>query len=313
MTDVQTKTETLTPELTDSVSNKPIATRVLPSDGRATPDAMILFAMQQGADLERLERLYALKRQWEADEARKAFVAAMAAFKAEPLVIEKNKKVGYTTKEGDFVGYDHADLAAVVEIVAPAMSKHGLSHRWNIEQRDARVFVTCILQHAQGHSEQITLDAAPDNSGKKNAIQQVGSAITYMERYSLMAICGVAARGQDDDGGGTRGKEDEENATVIEWIDGFSRCETIEQYQATYKLALDEFKGASNFPKVLDGAMRKKATQLWIGIVEKSDSIEKYQQSHGRVLAFYEQAQLVPKDLKDAMRKKYAVLQRQPE
>ena len=207
MAEATTKTETGTAEvLRESVRGGALSP-ILPVNQQATPDAMLMYAMSQGATLEHLEKLYALKRQWEQDEARKAFVADLAAFKAEPLEIRKNKKVGYTTKEGDFVGYEHADLAEVVRVVAPALARHSLAHRWDVARQGDRIHVTCILQHAGGHSEALTLDGAPDNSGKKNPLQQVASTITFLERYTLMALCGVAASGDDDDGRGAGGDD----------------------------------------------------------------------------------------------------------
>lgn len=44
------------------------------------------------------------------------------------------------------------------------------------------------------------MDAAPDNSGKKNAIQSIASAVTYMQRYTLLAATGMSTKGMDDDG-----------------------------------------------------------------------------------------------------------------
>jgi hypothetical protein len=44
----------------------------------------------------------------------------------------------------------------------------------------------------------------PDAGGAKNAIQARASTISYLERYTLKAICGVAEGGEDDDGNGGR-------------------------------------------------------------------------------------------------------------
>ena len=52
----------------------------------------------------------------------------------------------------------------------------------------------------QGHSESVTLSAPPDDSGKKNNIQQIASTVTYLERYTLLAATGTAVKEQDDDG-----------------------------------------------------------------------------------------------------------------
>ena len=143
-----------------------------------------------------------LQERWEANEARKAFVKAMAGFKREPLEIFKRKEVSYETSGGEWVGYMHAELSDVVGVVVPALANHGLSHRWAIRQENARIYVDCIVTHELGHSETVTIDAAPDASGKKNAIQSVASAITYCQRYTLLAITGLTAKGLDDDGRG---------------------------------------------------------------------------------------------------------------
>ena len=60
--------------------------------------------------------------------------------------------------------------------------------------------VTCTLTHEQGHSESVTLSAPFDTSGSKNAIQAIGSTITYLERYTLLAITGLSASDMEDDG-----------------------------------------------------------------------------------------------------------------
>ncbi|WP_080398455.1 ERF family protein [Burkholderia pseudomallei] len=53
-----------------------------------------------------------------------------------------------------------------------------------------------------GHSKMVTMSGAPDNSGKKNAIQQAASTITYLQRYTLLAATGMSTKDDDDDGAG---------------------------------------------------------------------------------------------------------------
>lgn len=166
------------------------------------PMSMMLTALERGATPETIEKMMGLQERWEANEARKAFNQALADFKGEPLTVRKNKQVGYTTREGDFVGYKHAELSEVVETVSPLLAKHGFSFRWDVTQTAQWITVTCILRHAKGHSEQIAMGGPPDNSGKKNAIQQIASTTSYLQRYTLKAITGVAEAGDDDDGQG---------------------------------------------------------------------------------------------------------------
>lgn len=160
-----------------------------------TPMTMLNMAVAQGADLEKLQKLMDLQERWEANEARKAFVQAMTEFKRNPPVIIKDKQVSFGTTK-----YKHAELDQVSNVIGSALSAVGISHRWEVEQNDTRIKVTCILTHHQGHSERVSLEAPPDVSGQKNSIQAVASAVTYLERYTLLASSGVATGEHDDDG-----------------------------------------------------------------------------------------------------------------
>jgi hypothetical protein len=60
------------------------------------------------------------------------------------------------------------------------------------------VTVSCIISHRAGHSEENSLSARHDTSGNKNPIQALGSAVTYLQRYTLKAAVGVAAAADDD-------------------------------------------------------------------------------------------------------------------
>lgn len=161
-----------------------------------TPMEMVAFAVQSGQSLDTVRELMQLEREWKADKAREAYVAAMAAFKAEPLRINKSKDVKHNGK----YMYSHATLAQVVDAVVGALSKHGLSHRWETKQEGETISVTCVLTHELGHSERTTLSGLPDKSGAKNSIQAVGSTVSYLSRYTLMAATGLAASDMDDDG-----------------------------------------------------------------------------------------------------------------
>ena len=161
-----------------------------------TPIDLLQKAVESGADLDKLEKLMQLERQWKADRAREAFIEAMTAFKADPPTILKNKLVNIPGG----ARFSHATLAQVVDAVCAGLSKYGLSHSWETQQEANTVTVTCILTHQLGHCERTTLSAAPDDSGKKNSIQQIASTVTYLERYTLMAATGLAAKDMDDDG-----------------------------------------------------------------------------------------------------------------
>lgn len=169
---------------------------VAPSMGAVTPVDLLRRALDSGADLDRLERLMDLQQRYEENEARKAYVADMAQFKQNAPEIVKEKRVQYNG-----VDYMHATLGNVTNAIVEGLAQHGFSHRWDTEQQGANVAVTCILTHRMGHSERTTLTAAKDDSGKKNNIQQMASAITYLQRYTLLAATGLATKDQGDDDG----------------------------------------------------------------------------------------------------------------
>lgn len=172
-----------------------------------TPAAVLMHIMSNGGSIEQIEKMLDVQLKWEANEARKAFVAAMAAFKLNPPTITKDKAVGYHTKEGDFVGYKHATLGNVTDAIVEGLAAHGFSHKWDVEQHGDTVRVTCRITHRMGHSEDVSMAAPKDASGRKNAIQQVASAITYLQRYTLLAATGLATHDQHDDDGASAGEE----------------------------------------------------------------------------------------------------------
>jgi len=169
----------------------------------ASPLDIVQAAMKSG-NVEMYREAVALFKEMDSLAARKAFDNAMADAKAKIPVIRKNKRVGFDHKTGgDRTEYSHEDMAEIARTVDPILSEHGLSYRFRVSSNvNEPVMVTCVVSHRDGHFEETTLTAGRDDSGKKNAIQQVGSTITYLQRYTLKAALGLAAA-QDDDGNGS--------------------------------------------------------------------------------------------------------------
>lgn len=88
----------------------------------------------------------------------------------------------------------YADLAEVLNTVRPVLSKHGLSVMQSTAFDGAMVLVETVLAHASGGSVSSTASCVP----AKTDAQGVGAATTYLRRYALAAIAGVAQ--EDDDG-----------------------------------------------------------------------------------------------------------------
>jgi hypothetical protein len=115
----------------------------------------------------------------------------------------------------------YASLAAVIDATKATLADHGLvvvqSPGWN----DNRVTVTTRIVHTSGEWIEATAEAPVPKADP----QGVGSAVTYLRRYSLAAICGIT---QEDDDGETASRRSSPNKAVEEIM---SRI-TIDEKQA---------------------------------------------------------------------------------
>jgi len=149
------------------------------------------MAIDKGADLATIEKFMDLKERHEATEAKKAYVVAMGKFRAEVPTIERTKKA-HNSK--------YAGLAETISEISEALVNNGLSHSWKTDQDEKSISVTCCVTHVLGHQECTTLREFPDTSGSKNAIQAIGSTVSYLQRYTLYSILGLASKDADTDG-----------------------------------------------------------------------------------------------------------------
>lgn len=216
-----------------------------------TPVELLRIAVSQNADIDKLTKLMDLQERWERNEAKKAFVVAMNAFKANPPAISKNKHVHFGQTD-----YDHATLDHVCDAVTKGLSAHHISHRWAVAQDGGTIKVTCILTHDLGHSEETSLTGSPDTSGSKNSIQAIGSTVTYLQRYTLMAATGLAASNGDNDANGAS------NGDIAEQLEWIANCSSLDELKRVYKQAYEQFQGNTNAQRLLIAAKDKRKKDL---------------------------------------------------
>ena len=155
------------------------------------------IALDPNCDLDKLERMLAMKERHEDRNARIAFSHALSVARAEMPPIVKDATVDFRTQKGR-THYKHETLAGIAKAIDPILSKNGFSYRFRTGQENSQIMVTCILSHKDGHEEENPLVGNPDTSGSKNSFQAVGSAVTYLQRYSLKAALGLSAEVDDD-------------------------------------------------------------------------------------------------------------------
>lgn len=174
---------------------------------------LIAAASARGASAEEIGKLMDLLERQQRLEAEQAFARAMVAFKKVVPSIIKDAGANFIAK-GAEVSYDFATLGHICESIIVVLADCGISHHWTPDQPstgpDANMIcMTCTLTHEQGHSKSSTMKFPADPSGTKNPLQAIGSGASYGERYSLLAVCGIAVKQQIDDDGASAGRRPE--------------------------------------------------------------------------------------------------------
>ena len=115
--------------------------------------------------------------------------AALSAFQSELKQPELSKEVSVKTRTGGSYTFKYADLSTCVKAAAPTMSKNGLA----ITQIISNGTLVTMLTHKSGQwfRSEIAI-------GQPSDYQALGSAITYLKRYTYCAILGIVADTDDD-------------------------------------------------------------------------------------------------------------------
>jgi hypothetical protein len=177
----------------------PIANQVQESAGMQ----LLNKAIERGASIEELDRLIDLAERLRAIAAHQAFTRAMVQFKRNPPTIEKTRQAKVDSKKGEGASfaYKYANLADVCRGIIQQLAELGITHKHAFKQEGSAITVRCTLTHELGHTDSAELTAHIDTSGGKNSLQGLGSATTYLERYTLLGVCGLALDDEQDDDG----------------------------------------------------------------------------------------------------------------
>lgn len=250
--------------------NSELATIEQPSqDSRVLMMIVQKMSEDPDFDIDKVKQMIEIKERLEATAARKAFNLSFAQFKAEAIKVYK----GTAIKDGPLKGKHHANLFDVVVASAEPLARYGLSTSWNITKDEPQLMeVTCMLRHSAGHFETVAMQSAPDTGPGRNAIQARASAKSYLERYTLMAILGIAATDKDDDDG--RGSDEPEKtaeeieaeraaaAKQQEWLDAIRNCTDLTELAARKKELVTSCGGSDKIPPTLKAAWVAKKNGL---------------------------------------------------
>lgn len=187
---------------------------------------LIAVAIESGKSPEFLRELLSVRREWEADEARKAYAQAITTFQERCPIIQKLDKA-YNNA--------YARMDRIWRETRELRRESGITVSWLIaEMRDGLCHVEGQLRHVSGHVERMACDVPiPELIKGQNKAQQGGSAITYAQRYAFCGALGIVTSDrsdQDDDGNNAgsifvtqeQGEELSDMIDVCRGIDSFS-------------------------------------------------------------------------------------------
>jgi ERF superfamily len=119
-----------------------------------------------------------------------ALAAALAAAQGEFPSIPRNKEV----KTGSY-SFSYAPLDTILAACRPVLAKHQLALVQLLEHNGNGPAIRTELRHASGG----VIGASFPLPGDPQSPQQLGSLLTYMRRYAISALLGIAGD-EDDDG-----------------------------------------------------------------------------------------------------------------
>lgn len=125
-------------------------------------------------------------------------ITALATARPQFPRIVRNKTVTVRPKQSDRQAYTftYATLDAILDAVCPVLGAHGLVVVCGVAVEDDRVRVTTRLAHASGQWLETSL-AVP----RPATLQELGSCVTYLKRYSINGLLGIEGDTDDDANG----------------------------------------------------------------------------------------------------------------
>lgn len=169
----------------------------------ATPDIHPMLAQliaSGSVSADDLGKFFDMQRQWEQDNARRAYAAAMLAAQGEMRPVVRGR-----TNEQQRSKY--AALEDIHDVIKPIWLKHGFTLSYGSDQSPypEHYRVTCDCLHEGGHVTHHVLDGPGDEKGlkgnpNKTPIQALTSTVTYLRRSLAVMIFDVTLVGADNDG-----------------------------------------------------------------------------------------------------------------
>lgn len=149
----------------------------------------------------------------------------------------RNQTVKVNSSKGTYT-FDYADLASIMDGIRPVFKKYNLALVQPVSSDGKTLTITTKIIHASG----VVVEQSSMSDEAPSEPKALGSLITYLRRYALTALVGIAA---DDDDDGSAAQREPAVVTPKSppkedpsWVEGqASFIESLKAIGITYDIA----------------------------------------------------------------------------
>lgn len=229
-----------------AVPEQPVQTSVGQSQANQFMSMIIQAGSDAKADVDKMDKMFALYEKVKAAEARVLYNKAMASAQGEMTTIEKKHKNLQTNSY-------YAKVEDIIAGIKPVLTKHGFSLSFSeIENnKEDEITVKLIISHDGGEDREFFATRPITTKGLKGNVNMTEtharqSAVTYAERAALVSALSLeVAFVGDDDGNSAGGK-------VVPEITN----EQLMNLEARINEVYEEPSGAEKFINYLKGELK---------------------------------------------------------
>lgn len=161
-----------------------------------TMEEVLMKAVEQGASIETLERIFAMIEKSQAALARREYYAALSRFQEAMPVVPKTRKVN--NRDGS-PRFSYAPIEVIKEMARPYLAANGLSVISGSRVVGEKLIGAATANHVGGHSDTREFEVPITLSQFMSDQQSFAAASSFAERCAYRQVTGIVCAGEDNE------------------------------------------------------------------------------------------------------------------
>lgn len=203
------------------VVHEDVSNALVPASEAERVMGMIQDGAAKGLSVETMGKMMDLYERVQERSARVAYFNALAKFKREIPRITHDKDTSKATNAGGKFSFTYASKAAIMAAIQPHLDANGLFLTFDTEPSEKAGWLVEVatLHHVDGHKETSRVAMPTDSTLPIGSQQKVGSAMSYGQRYAIIAVLGLSLDEPGDEAAPVARVTDEQSATLQALMD----------------------------------------------------------------------------------------------